>query len=111
VKLRDETVVITGATSGVGRASARAFAHRGARIGLLARGDDALRATRQELEEIGSSAIELSADVADADAARPRNPGKQRAIARKRDLLNILVRLTLRAFSQVGVIRRILLPR
>ena len=41
-----QVVVITGASSGVGRATARAFGSRGARVGLLARGDDALRATR-----------------------------------------------------------------
>ena len=37
-----EVVVITGASAGVGRATARAFAERGARVGLLARGQDGL---------------------------------------------------------------------
>ncbi|HEU4638589.1 MAG TPA: SDR family NAD(P)-dependent oxidoreductase, partial [Candidatus Binatia bacterium] len=37
-----EVVVITGASAGVGRATARAFAQRGAKIGLVARGRDGL---------------------------------------------------------------------
>ncbi|ACM19223.1 oxidoreductase, SDR family [Geotalea daltonii FRC-32] len=61
------TVVITGASAGVGRATARAFAREGARIGLLARDQERLEAVRQEVEERGGEAIILVADVADAD--------------------------------------------
>src|SRR5207244_2554248 len=43
-----EVVVITGASAGVGRATARAFARRGASVGLLARGRDGLEAAREE---------------------------------------------------------------
>src|SRR5437762_11714151 len=63
-----ETVVITGATAGVGRATARAFARHGARIGLLARGADRLNATAAEVRELGGEALALPCDVADADA-------------------------------------------
>ena len=49
-----ETVVITGASAGVGRATARAFARLGARIGLLARGADRLNATAAEMRELGA---------------------------------------------------------
>lgn len=65
---RQEVVVITGASAGVGRATVRAFARRGARIGLIARGLDGLDATRREVEELGGAAIVLSCDVADAAA-------------------------------------------
>jgi NAD(P)-dependent dehydrogenase (short-subunit alcohol dehydrogenase family) len=61
-----EVVVITGASAGVGRATALAFARRGACIGLLARGRDALDATRQDVEAAGGRAIVLPTDVADA---------------------------------------------
>ncbi len=61
-------VVITGATAGVGRAASRAFARRGARIGLLARGRDRLESTRLEVESLGSRAVAAPTDVADAEA-------------------------------------------
>jgi short-subunit dehydrogenase len=62
-----EVVVITGASAGVGRAAARKFARRGARIGLLARGTDGLKAARKEVEELGSDALVVPTDVANAD--------------------------------------------
>jgi NADP-dependent 3-hydroxy acid dehydrogenase YdfG len=63
-----EVVVITGASAGVGRATARAFGAAGARVALLARGADRLEAARREVEELGGKAIAITTDVADADA-------------------------------------------
>ncbi len=63
-----QVVVITGASAGVGRATARAFAQRQARIGLLARGVDGLKAAAAEVEDAGGQALTLPTDVADADA-------------------------------------------
>ncbi len=63
-----ETVVITGATAGVGRATARAFARRGARIALLARGADGLTATAAEVRAAGGEPLAIPTDVADSDA-------------------------------------------
>lgn len=60
-----ETVVITGATAGIGRATARLFARHGARIALLARGEEGLEATRREVEALGGTAIAIPTDVAD----------------------------------------------
>jgi short-subunit dehydrogenase len=65
---RGEVVVITGASAGVGRATAEAFARRGARIGLIARGTDRLEAARRDVEALGGTALVLPADVADAEA-------------------------------------------
>jgi NAD(P)-dependent dehydrogenase (short-subunit alcohol dehydrogenase family) len=68
-------VVITGASAGVGRATARAFAKQGADVGLIARGIDGLEAARREIEALGRRALVLPADVADAaqvDAAAER---------------------------------------
>ena len=62
-----EVVVITGASAGVGRATARAFARRGACIGLLARGRDGLQATRDEVEALGGKAVAVQTDVADPE--------------------------------------------
>jgi NAD(P)-dependent dehydrogenase (short-subunit alcohol dehydrogenase family) len=63
-----EVVVITGASAGVGRATARRFARDGARIGLIARGIDGLEAAKREVHELGGEAIALPCDVADAEA-------------------------------------------
>jgi len=63
-----EVVVITGASAGVGRATARAFGRRKARVGLIARGRDGLEAAKQEIEELGGEALVLPLDVSDAEA-------------------------------------------
>ncbi len=63
-----EVVVITGASAGVGRATAVAFARRGASIGLLARGLAGLEAARRDVEAAGGKALVLPTDTADADA-------------------------------------------
>jgi len=66
--LRNKTVVITGASAGLGRAMVREFAKQGARIGLIARGMDGLLAARSEAEKLGGAAFIAAADVADAAA-------------------------------------------
>jgi NADP-dependent 3-hydroxy acid dehydrogenase YdfG len=61
-------IVVTGASSGVGRATVRAFAAQHARIGLIARGVDGLEAAAREVREAGGEALVLPLDVADAAA-------------------------------------------
>lgn len=61
-------VVVTGASAGVGRATCREFAKQNAAIGLIARNETALEATKKEVEELGGRAIVLPLDVSDADA-------------------------------------------
>ena len=63
-----EVVVITGASAGIGRATARRFAEDGARIGLIGRGRPGLEGARREVEERGGEALVLPADVADPAA-------------------------------------------
>lgn len=65
---KDQVVVITGASAGVGRATARAFAHQGANIGLIARGKEGLEAAQREIELIGTKTLAIQVDVADAQA-------------------------------------------
>lgn len=60
-------VVITGASAGVGRAAVRKFARHGARVGLLARGVDGLKAAQREVEQLGSEALIIPTDVANAE--------------------------------------------
>ena len=63
-----EVVVVTGASAGVGRATARAFAERGAKVGLLARGEEGLEAAREEVADAGGEAVVVPTDVSDFDA-------------------------------------------
>jgi short-subunit dehydrogenase len=66
-KQRQDVVVVTGASGGVGRAIAHAFAKRGARIGLVARGEPALESAAAEVRTLGGEALVVPTDVADAD--------------------------------------------
>jgi NAD(P)-dependent dehydrogenase (short-subunit alcohol dehydrogenase family) len=65
---KPEVVMITGASAGIGRATALAFAKRGAHIGLLARGHAGLEGAKRDVEKLGGRALMLSTDVADEKA-------------------------------------------
>jgi NAD(P)-dependent dehydrogenase (short-subunit alcohol dehydrogenase family) len=60
-------VVVTGASAGVGRATAQAFGKRGDRVALLARGREGLEGAREEVESFGGKGLPLETDVADAE--------------------------------------------
>jgi NAD(P)-dependent dehydrogenase (short-subunit alcohol dehydrogenase family) len=64
---RQEVVVVTGASAGIGRAVAREFAKEGASVALLARGAQGLEGARREVEAAGGSALPVPTDVADPD--------------------------------------------
>jgi NAD(P)-dependent dehydrogenase (short-subunit alcohol dehydrogenase family) len=61
-------VVVTGASAGLGRATALAFARRGWRVALVARGRERLESAAAEARSAGGEALVLPADVADASA-------------------------------------------
>ena len=67
---KPEVVVVTGASAGLGRAIAMAFAKRGASVGLIARGGagmDGLEGAKWDVERLGGKALILPCDVADPD--------------------------------------------
>ena len=64
---KNEVVVITGATAGVGRAVVREFARRKASIGLIARDEERLASAQREVEQQGGKALALATDVANAE--------------------------------------------
>ncbi|HYZ90262.1 MAG TPA: SDR family oxidoreductase [Myxococcales bacterium] len=66
--LREQVVVVTGASSGVGRAIARAFGAAGCRVGLIARTREALANAAREVREAGGEGLPLPLDVSDAAA-------------------------------------------
>src|SRR6185437_12090343 len=61
-------VVVTGGTAGIGRATVREFAKNGYDVAILARGQDGLDATRNEVEQQGQRALAIPTDVADWNA-------------------------------------------
>jgi NAD(P)-dependent dehydrogenase (short-subunit alcohol dehydrogenase family) len=62
---KPEVVVITGASAGVGRATAREFGRHGAHVALLARGAAGLERAKEEIEALGGKALVIPTDVAD----------------------------------------------
>jgi NADP-dependent 3-hydroxy acid dehydrogenase YdfG len=64
-KNRPEVVILTGASAGIGRATARRLAMDGARIGLLARGEEEPEDAHRAVERYGGEALPIPTDVAD----------------------------------------------
>lgn len=77
-RFEGKVVVVTGASSGVGRAIVRAFADEGAHLGLIARSIDGLEGAASEVRTSGGRALVLPLDVADSNAV-------ERAAARVED--------------------------
>lgn len=67
-RLKDKIVVVTGASAGVGRATAREFASHGCHVALLARNRERLEAAARECRALGVRALPIAVDVADPDA-------------------------------------------
>ncbi len=70
MELRDKSVIVTGASSGIGRELAVALARRGARLALAARSAEALAEVTSECEATGGRAVAIPTDVGDEAACR-----------------------------------------
>ncbi len=68
IKKSPRVVVITGASGGIGRASARLFAQQGDHVALLARGSAGLEAAARDVRDLGGDALTISVDTADHEA-------------------------------------------
>jgi NAD(P)-dependent dehydrogenase (short-subunit alcohol dehydrogenase family) len=65
--LHEQVMVVTGASSGVGRAVARAAGERGAKVVVTARGEDGLTAAVEEIERAGSEALAVPGDISERE--------------------------------------------
>jgi NAD(P)-dependent dehydrogenase (short-subunit alcohol dehydrogenase family) len=74
-----QTVVVTGASGGIGRAVARAFGARGAQVGLVARGQEGLAGAARDVEAAGGKACTVPTDVADPDQCEAAADAVERA--------------------------------
>nr|WP_295382238.1 SDR family oxidoreductase [Pseudoxanthomonas sp.] len=68
--LQGKVAIVTGASSGIGRASALLFAREGARLVVVARGEERLQALVSEITQAGGEAVAVISDVRDEDCAQ-----------------------------------------
>ena len=68
--LKDKVVLVTGASSGIGEATARELAERGAAVALVARSEEKLAVLERAISASGGRAISVPADVSDEEAVR-----------------------------------------
>jgi NADP-dependent 3-hydroxy acid dehydrogenase YdfG len=65
MEIQGSVVVVTGASSGIGLATARSFAQAGAKVVLAARSSETINAVAEELRELGYEALAITTDVRD----------------------------------------------
>jgi NAD(P)-dependent dehydrogenase (short-subunit alcohol dehydrogenase family) len=85
-RVQDKVVVVAGGSAGIGKATARCFAHEGARVVVLARNKQRLDET---VSEIGSGAIGIPTDIADPDSVRNAFAEVDERLGRLDVLLNV----------------------
>ncbi|MFF4528529.1 SDR family oxidoreductase [Streptomyces sp. NPDC001407] len=97
----EQTVVITGASAGIGRATARAFAARGANVVLLARGRSGLAAAAREVEAAGGKALTVPTDMADHGQVEAAADAAVRAFGRIDVWVNVAFTSVFAPFTEI----------
>jgi NAD(P)-dependent dehydrogenase (short-subunit alcohol dehydrogenase family) len=96
-----QTVVVTGASGGIGRATARAFGARGAQVGLVARGEKGLAAAAREIEAAGGKAVVIPTDVADPEQCEAAAVETERAFGPIDVWVNVAFTSVFSPFSEI----------
>lgn len=97
-----QTVVVTGASGGIGRATARAFGARGAHVGLVARGEKGLKAAAGEVEAAGGKACVIPTDVADPAQCEAAAEETERAFGPIDVWVNVAFTSVFAPFSEIA---------
>ena len=86
--LKGKGVIVTGASKGIGRAIALAFAAEGAHVAICARGAEALESTRAEIAKLGGKVHAATCDVGNGAALNAFLDGAHAALGRVDVLIN-----------------------
>ncbi len=97
-----ETVVITGASAGIGRAVAQRYGARGAKVALLARGEAGLRGTARDVEDAGGTALPITTDVADYAAVEAAADRVEAELGPIDTWINVAFTSVFAPFSEIG---------
>ncbi|MEV4145839.1 SDR family oxidoreductase [Amycolatopsis sp. NPDC049691] len=97
-----QVVVVTGASGGIGRAVARAFGARHARVALLARGEKGLHEAAEDITGEGGTALELPTDVADFDQVEAAAERAEKELGPIDVWVNVAFTSVFAPFSEIG---------
>jgi NAD(P)-dependent dehydrogenase (short-subunit alcohol dehydrogenase family) len=97
-----QVVVVTGASGGIGRATALAFAARGAKVALLARGEAGLDGAVRDVEQAGGTALPIPTDVADPDQVEAAAAQAEQALGPIDVWVNVAFTSVFAPFSKIG---------
>src|ERR1700751_271656 len=97
-----QVVVVTGASGGIGRAAALAFAARGAKVALLARGQAGPDGAVRGVEQAGGTALPIPTDVADPDQVEAAAAQAEQALGPIDVWVNVAFTSVFAPFSKIG---------